>query len=640
MLCRCREKSFEGAAVALYRQKNFFTRWKHKSLTENTNPPNGQSLARRTGQAYPGRGTSRPNSVQLSDSHRRLPSFRENIALHEESISTYSTPTRGSKRSRDYNIGAASPAGSRYSWGSQRTVSTEGDVIEGRSTRPNSFTDSSAQTSDDLLQSFFYGLRRRAVKSDSNASSRSIRSVQSVIEVDEEDDDSLPLRRSLRDTNRSRRTHTAVINRGHVDDEACETDRLLIEETKLTDKMFLPIDDYQPLINMDKSQPKSLTGQSNRLSGCDTTSEETISECRVGSVHSMDDIEELLSGVGSRDDGSLGSMCLKELEPPTYPKPCESQEFLSPASTATDGNKRPSLQSLRHVDSSISGEWVPGPKTPKTPTPEQAWPSSVVGVSVDDTSKRRPSLGSKSLLATSKSEKPESALFANNKAEKFVYSKPERPESIPLPSMLFRQQPENNVRRRQSSSGSSVASTQQPESSPDELTVISIGAGSCAHLEQLPPQPACVVGATDDGGALQYYKESPKALNSETSKLMSAENIRPQPTGRSKHFAVEAPKPLSKDSTSKSLYMDTFKPLYTDSTHDPLYPAHSTQPSLFSQSTAQASYKGSTSHPTLFSESTTKPPPYDPKKTAKLQEYLRRTRGVDLDLTRVPSSDV
>ena len=108
--------------MALYRQKNFFNRWKHKSLQEVIKPANGQSAsARRTGQAYPGRSSaSRPNSVSISQG--RQPSFRENIALREtvDSVSTYSTPTRGSKRSREFNASAASPAGSRYSWAGTR----------------------------------------------------------------------------------------------------------------------------------------------------------------------------------------------------------------------------------------------------------------------------------------------------------------------------------------------------------------------------------------------------------------------------------------------------------------------------------------------------------------------------------------
>ncbi len=301
----------------MYRQKSFFNRWKNKSLQgspgQSGKPPNGFG-SRRSVQPSSFRSyASRVNNIK--EGPRKQSSIRDTIALKDaDTMSAYSTPPRSrhsSRRNRD--IGESELGGSRASWTSEHTVSTEGIYLP--QNRKRSVVDNAVQTDEELLQSLFEGIRRRIRKPDADNSSKS------GIEHTPDDEIVVITNRQTKLSALSNNLSPSYTNTDQqtTNYEACETDCLLSTDATLdhdtTEHVLLHVQERAPLLSASPEHTPFLSPRNGKLRRCDSTSEETLSE---NNEACLDDIEDLLTGVCPQE-GSFGSLVVAELEPPLHP---------------------------------------------------------------------------------------------------------------------------------------------------------------------------------------------------------------------------------------------------------------------------------------------------------------------------------
>ena len=204
-----------------------------------------------------------------------------------------------SRRSRGFPVVESELGGSRSSWTSDRTVSTEGGLLDESLPVRHVKVDSCSQTDDELLD-FMPALRRRLTKTDSSGSGRS-RSPE------ERKSPSRKVKRhSVTERERSDTTRTATFDTSETE----ETDCLLYEDQTLdgTDMNLLQGScEQSPLLAAKRDD--------------DSTSEETLSE--TNEVN-LEDLDELLSGVGP-EEGSFPSVCGSDWHPGSHVTQAESQ---------------------------------------------------------------------------------------------------------------------------------------------------------------------------------------------------------------------------------------------------------------------------------------------------------------------------
>ena len=283
--------------MTLYRQKNFFNRWKHKS-----------SSTRRTGHGHGGYGPGASRHYNSSPASARHHNVRVDVTGRGAMASRESIPLR-------VNGARSHPPSPRRL---EEIATAESDFlredpsasisVSGRSSMRAcySLTDSGVQTDDELLQSLVCNLRKRVI---SGSGSNNTSKVGSHVR---------------------KASYTSTANRENLNDHSrsggpFDRDKAVVGPTE--QDCLLGLDrnrkvgaSVEPhLLSTSEQLPLLSSGDHSPLTDeqflCDSTSEETLSDQEF--VNPLDeDIEDVLSGACSIDGGSLGSLCISDFELP------------------------------------------------------------------------------------------------------------------------------------------------------------------------------------------------------------------------------------------------------------------------------------------------------------------------------------
>ena len=289
----------------MYRQRNFFNRWKTNSVRGS--PQHSSKKYSSSGASSLSSALNRP--IAVSSAGFRNPRINSSIPVNNRSTPADSIPSGPS--SRFSNVASVSKVAyhQRTSSGShesdkkllKRVVSNEYSAAATASERKvprTSSVDSSVQTDDELLENLFTGLWKRSSRSNSLKNNEIL---------------SENLNLNTKDI-QIYHEESLDVNRYHIQTSKCNSEsEFLLDSSKVCgyslEGNFLRVEEHSPLMAGNERSPLL---DIEKQCVCDSTSEETLSDRDEPS----DDIDDLLSGVHVHD-GSFASLYSSELVLPT-----------------------------------------------------------------------------------------------------------------------------------------------------------------------------------------------------------------------------------------------------------------------------------------------------------------------------------
>ena len=298
------DKNFEKAALSVYRQKNFFNRWKNKSLRDSTTSASSSSGRPYIKSPVPDTyRTTKPNIIHKNPKGSKIGGQKENIPLKAADSARYMM-RRSLKQNmiNDLESDLGGGESSRSSWGSDMRPITHVHHHSNTSDSGILLVESSVQTDTDLLE-MFMGLRRRLRSDSSNKSNEvltgnniKVGATINVFNVYEKNNDGFESGESdyLLSSRYSDKT-------GSREPETPET-----FEDDVTESHHLLRPSKQSLLGMSgESSPLLGNGAEERYRiSCESTSEESLSDREN---HDFDELDDLLAGACPYE-GSFGSI--------------------------------------------------------------------------------------------------------------------------------------------------------------------------------------------------------------------------------------------------------------------------------------------------------------------------------------------
>ena len=347
------DKNFEKAALSVYRQKNFFNRWKNKSLRDSTTSASSSSGRPYIKSPVPDTyRTTKPNIIHKHSKGSKSGGPKESIPL-KDADHARNMMRRSLKQNmmNDLESDLGGGESSRSSWGSDMRPITHIHHHSNTSDSGILLVESSVQTDSDLLE-MFMGLRRRLRSDSSNnevltGNNIKVGATINVFTAYEKNNDGFEsgesdylLSSRYSDKTGSREPETPDT----FEDDVIDSHRLLRPSK-------------QSLLGT------SMSGESSPLLGngaaeryrisCDSTSEESLSDREN---HDFDELDDLLAGACPYE-GSFGSIHKQtnEHDPSLNPKSGNSKG----SSPNSDGRKMAGSEYMGHVVLDLPNQMLP-----------------------------------------------------------------------------------------------------------------------------------------------------------------------------------------------------------------------------------------------------------------------------------------